>query len=69
MFDPHHWQPSRVATYERAVHKGEFGQVTARVWDYSSQIRILGYYAEFAETDPATLNPRLVAEIEWAFKP
>jgi hypothetical protein len=69
MFDPHLWQPSSVAAYERAVRKGKSGQITATVWNYSSQIRILGYYAEFTERDTATLNPHLVADIERAFKP
>jgi hypothetical protein len=58
MFDSHLWQPSSVAAYDRAVHKGKSGQVTARVWDYSRQIRILGYYAEYTETATANLNLR-----------
>lgn len=68
LFEPHLFQPASVAAWERAVRKNKSGEVTATVWDYSRQIRILGYYVEFTERDSATLGPRLVADVEQSFK-
>lgn len=69
LFEPHLFQPSSVTARERAVRKNRSGQITATVWDYSEQIRILGYYVEFTETKSAVLTPRLVADVEHTFRP
>jgi len=53
--------------WERAVKKNKHGRVTATVWDYSTQIRILGYYVQY--TVGETLSRVIVGDAENFFKP
>jgi hypothetical protein len=68
-FEPNLFQPSSITALERVVRKNRSGKVTATVWDYSEQIRILGWYVDFTEKDCAILNPRFVTDVELSFKP
>ena len=67
VWEPHLYKPERADVYERAVRKNRKGGVTATVWDYSQQIRILGYYLEF--TEGLELPMAIVKDVESTFKP
>jgi hypothetical protein len=49
------------------VRKNRTGKVTATIWDYSRQIRILEYYARF--TEGFELPVAIVKGVESTFKP
>jgi len=67
VLEPHLYKPERADVYERAVRKNRKGAVTATVWDYSQQIRSLGYYVEF--TEGFELPMKIVKDVESTFKP
>jgi len=67
ILEPHLYKPERADVYERAVRKNRTGKVTATVWDYSQQIRILEYYARF--TEGFELPMAIVKGVESTFKP
>jgi hypothetical protein len=67
VLEPHLYKPERADVYERAVRKNRKGEVTATVWDYSQQIRILEYYLEF--TEGFELPMPIVEDVESTFKP
>ncbi len=64
--EPHLYRPERADFYERAVRKNRKGEITATIWDYSQQIRILEYYAEF--TAGFELTKKIVEDVKSTFK-
>jgi hypothetical protein len=60
LYEPHLLQPANIAVYERAVQKNRKGEVMGTVWDYSSQIRILGYYVQYTLGETLALRYSLM---------
>lgn len=67
LLEPHSFKPDRADFYERAKRKNRKGETTATIWDYDTQIRILGHYARY--TTGFELPPRIVQSVEAVFKP
>jgi hypothetical protein len=61
LYDPHVLQPANIAVYERAVRKNKKGEVAATVWDYSAQIRILGFYVQYTLGKPLVRTSSLMS--------
>lgn len=67
ILEPHSFKPDRADFYERAKRKNRKGETTATIWDYDTQIRILGHYGRY--TAGFELPPRIVQSVEACFKP
>jgi hypothetical protein len=65
--EPHELNLSLVDLLERAVRKGESGQSTSTVWDYSEQVRILGHY--LTASQDCVLSDMMIRDIESTFRP
>lgn len=65
--EPHELNLSLVDLLKRAVRKGESGESTSTVWDYSEQVRILGHY--LTASQDCALSDMMIRDIESRFRP